>query len=214
MNKILVGIPVLSGAEHTKLAIDSVVSQADVLVIDNNSDYQTKLVLLREDIGLVENDTNEYVNPSWNTILRTFLLTDYETLIIMNSDLIMQPRWSEKLDPFQICIPTDGSHAKDVVVTEGTPGVFIHLSRRMAEIAYPIPAYIKIWFGDLFIFSVLRKLGYKTVVKAGLVGLHYNGGSQSVNIVPDKVAIIEVDKIEWDKFGEIDIQERVWKWSE
>jgi GT2 family glycosyltransferase len=212
--KILVAIPVISGAEHTKMAIDSVVGEADVLVIDNNADDLTKLVLLREHIAVIENDKNEYVNFAWNQSIYYFLESDYDTLIIMNSDLIMQPGWSKKLDQSQICIPTDGSHIEDVVVTEGTPGVFIHLNREMAEIVFPIPDdYIKIWWGDYFTYEVLRRLGYQTVVKAGLIANHYNGGSQSVNIVPDKESIIEQDKANWALRGEADIDKRVAVWT-
>lgn len=210
---ILVGIPVISGVEHTRQAIDSVINEADVLVIDNNADDLTKLMLMREDIAVIENETNLYVNYAWNQILELFLKSDHETLIIMNSDLIMEQGWSKRLDPSKICIPTDGSHTYDVLVTEGTPGVFIHMNRKMAEIVFPIPDYIKIWFGDLFIFQVLRGLGYETVVKAGLIANHYNGGSQSVNIVPNKEAIIEQDKENWKLFGESDIKERVAKWT-
>jgi hypothetical protein len=209
--KILVGIPVIAHAEITRLAIDSVVGESDVLVIDNNADATTKLMLMREDISVIENEENIFVNASWNVFLDVFLKTDYDTLVIMNSDLIMQPGWSEKLDSNQICIPTDGTHLEDVVVTEGTPGVFIHLNREMAKIIYPIPDYIKVWFGDLFIFSVLRRLGYQTVVKAGLIVNHYNGGSLSVNIVPNKEAIIEQDKANWALYGERDIEERISK---
>lgn len=209
--KILVGIPVIAHAEITRLAIDSVVGESDVLVIDNNADATTKLMLMREDISVIENEENIFVNASWNVFLDVFLKTDYDTLVIMNSDLIMQPGWSEKLDSNQICIPTDGTHLEDVVVTEGTPGVFIHLNREMAKIIYPIPDYIKVWFGDLFIFSVLRRLGYQTVVKAGLIANHYNGGSLSVNIVPNKEAIIEQDKANWALYGERDIEERISK---
>jgi len=211
--KILVGIPTIGPAHLTQMAIDSVYPEADVLVVDNNADDETKLVLLREDIYVIANEQNEYVNKAWNQILEAFLESGYETLVIMNSDLIMSPGWSRKLNPKQICIPTDGSHTEDVVVTEGTPGVFIHLSRDMAEIVYPIPEYIRIWFGDNWCFSILRALGYQTVVKSGLISNHYNGGSQSVNAVPNKAEIIEQDKANWALYGEKDIAERVVKWK-
>lgn len=209
----LIAIPTIGPADMTKRAIDSVVDEADVIVIDNNSDDETKLMLLRDDIYVIPNETNLYVNHAWNQALELFLYSESETLIIMNSDLFMQPGWSAKLDPNQICIPTDGSHTEDVVVTEGTPGVFIHLSRLMVAYIYPIPDYIKIWFGDQFIYSVLRQLGYQTVVKEGLICDHYNGGSQSVNVVPNKAEIIEQDKANWALYGERDIQERVAKWK-
>lgn len=211
--KILVGIPVISSPEMCKLAIDSVVDEADVLVMDNGAGDDMREMLkhytFNLDVLIGRNHTNIYVNSCWGQILEYFLQTDYDTLIIMNSDLILAPRWSDQLEEGVLCIPTDGSHKEDVVVTEGTPGVFIQLTKDMAKIVYPLPDYIKIWFGDLFIFSVLRGLGYKTIVKAGLVGNHYYGGSQSVNIVPDKDKIIEEDKVQWALHGEKDIQERI-----
>jgi GT2 family glycosyltransferase len=211
--RCLVGIPTIGHAKLTEMAIDSVWPEADVLVVDNNSDDETKLMLLREDIFVITNEENQFVNRSWNQIMEAFLESGYETLIIMNSDLIMQAGWSKKLNPKQICVPTDGSHIEDVVVTEGTPGVFIHLSREMVEIVFPIPEYVKLWHGDEFIYTVLRRLGYQTVVKSGLICNHYNGGSQSVNVVPNKAEIIEQDKANWALYGEKDIQERVAKWK-
>lgn len=209
MKDILVGIPCLSGAWHTKLAIDSVSEEADILLIDNDAEKEVKDLLDTYPQGYIKNQKNVYVNAAWNQILEVFLISKRSTLIIMNSDLVMSPGWSNKLVKGNICIPTDGSHTEDVVVTEGTPGVFIHLNREMANIIYPLPDYIKIWFGDQFIYSVLRQLGYKTVVTAGLLANHVNGGSQNVNIVPDKDKIIAEDKRLWGKYGELDIQQRV-----
>lgn len=207
-NKILVGIPIIFNAEMCNRAIDGVVNEADVVIVDNGS-----LHLQRDDIYCISNPHNNFVCPAWNQILHFFLHNDYQTLIIMNSDLVMQAGWSEKLDAAQICIPSDGSHLQDAVVTEGTPGVFIHLSREMAEVIYPLPDYLKLWFGDNFIFDALRGLGYRTVVKAGLVGEHIDGGSKSMNELPCKSEIIEQDKAAWALYGHVDVLDRINKFK-
>lgn len=204
MKKPLIGIPCLYHGHICLKAFKSVIDEADLLIIDNGGDRSVKhaIGLMREEYGtprvnLIANAENKYVNPAWCQILKYFLASDYEQLIIMNSDLIMMPGWSEHLVDGEICIPTDGSHTSDIEVFEGTAGVFIHLNKEMANLVYPIPESIKIWFGDNVIFGKLRKSGYKTIIKSKLIATHYQNGSQTVKILPGISELIELDKLAW-----------------
>lgn len=178
-----------------------------MLLIDNGAEFAVKQVISYFDrpvTRIIRNEENIYVNPAWNQILGYFLRTEFEHLVIMNSDLIMQPGWSKALRQAQhdiSCIPTDGSHLEDVEVFEGTPGVFIHLTREMAKLVYPIPTPPLVWFGDQWIYTRLRQAGYKTVIKSALKALHYHNGSQTVQRVPGISEIIEQDKAAWAKIG-------------
>ncbi len=207
MKKILVGIPVLYHGDVCLQAFKSIIEEADLLIVDNGSEADVKEAINQMHIynngsirvGLIRNDKNKYVNPAWNQILGSFLDANcpYEQLIIMNSDLVMQPGWSDKIKDGISCIPTDGSHASDTLVTEGTPGVFIHLNKTMAKIAYPIPDAIKIWYGDNWIYDRIRKAGFETIVRTGMICTHIGNGSRTVNLVPNKTEIIAQDQVAW-----------------
>jgi hypothetical protein len=89
-------------------------------------------------------------------------------------------------------------------VNSGTAGVFIVMSRKMAEIIYPIPEYIKVWFGDNWIYDTLRGLGYRTAVCSDLKAFHY--WSKNVSIVKGISQLIEQDKEVWRDRGEKDMR--------
>lgn len=215
--KILIGIPVVTGAVHCKAAIDSVKNGADVLVIDNGADEEVKLLLNSyaedERINVSVNPKNIYVNPAWNQIIAYFIThPEYDRLIIMNSDLSMGYLWDSVCraqwdkDKDAILVPVINANEQippapylldAQIVTEGTPGVFITLTRKQANIVYPIPETLKIWFGDNWIFSILRGCGYKTIIPPNLNTT--TQWSQTIKRVPEAAEIIEQDKIEWPK---------------
>lgn len=229
--RYLVGIPCLYGSEHTKLAIESVARTYDVdlLLIDNGAEKSVKdLIKTYEaapDVFVISNPENVYVNPAWNQIINFFLLNDkYDYLVIMNSDLILQKDWKKVMDfyfkvyPDVIPLPVIGSDStvydKEIElvfehheVFKGTPGVLIVINRKHAKIVYPIPDYIKVWFGDNWIFEILRSLKYRTIVIQNL--LAYHAWSQNVNKVEGIHEIIEQDKIEWHNNGHRDMNEKI-----
>lgn len=225
-SRILVGIPVVTGAHHCKAAIDSVKGGADVLIIDNGADQEVKVMLdgYAEDdrIHVETNPKNIYVNPAWNQILEYFLKWGrYERLIIMNSDLSMgylwdlvcSAQWSKDEDAILVPVINPKEYIYPApyllpatLVKEGTPGVFITLNRKQAKIVHPIPDTLKIWFGDNFIYEVLRGCGYETVIPPNLIAT--TQWSQTIKRIPEAAAIIEQDKIEWLKCEE-KVKERI-----
>lgn len=218
--KYLIGIPCLYGAGHTIEAIRSVIhaNDTDLILIDNGAERDVSEVLVKfaaqnKNVGIIRNQENIYVNPAWNQIIKYFLGSNSDYLMIMNSDLVLHKNWKNVLDNhfenYSEIIPVpvisnnrnilDSCHMEGnkTEVFEGTPGVLIILNKVQANLIYPIPNSIKVWFGDNWIYEGLRKLGYKTVVLNSL--LTYHSGSQNVSKVEGIGNIIEQDKIEWEK---------------
>lgn len=200
--KILVGIPVLYNGTTCLKAFESVVGEADLLIIDNGADLDVKAAIRTvwhqySNVKVIQNKNNEYVNPAWNQIINHFLGSDYDQLIIMNSDLILLQGWSKYIIDGISAVPCEYERHSDEEVTAGTPGVMINLNRDMAKLVYPIPDTIKIWFGDQWIYEKIRKEGYKTIVKAGLRAIHWHNGSQTCQKLPEFQEIIEKDKLAW-----------------
>lgn len=225
--KLLVGIPMIYGPSHCKAAIDSVIGKPDVdlLLLDNGAEKEVSELIASYDCLKIIEPVNTFVNPAWNKMIATFISGGWDYLIIMNSDLVPFGAWDEicrnrwKVNPDEILIPrmdeiprhfsTAVSNAK--TVTEGTPGVFITINRKQAEMVYPIPEYCKIWFGDQFIFSVLRRVGFETVIPTNLFASH--AWSSTVSRVPGISKMIEDDKIQWELYGEKDIERIVYKYK-
>lgn len=202
--RILTAIPCLFNGDTCLKAFKSAVDESDLLLIDNGGDKSVKQAV-REiwhehaNVKVIQNAENLYVTEAWNQSLKHFLDSNYDQLVIMNSDLLLEKGWSSYLVDGVSCIPTDGSHLNDEVVTQGSPGVFLHMNKEMAKLVYPIPSEIKLWFGDDWCYGILRNLGYETIVKANLKALHFHGGSQSIGKLPNKSEMIEADKIAWEK---------------
>lgn len=220
MIKLLISIPCLYGPEHTEKAIASVCKE-DLLLIDNGAEQSVKDILNHYDklnnVKIIHNQKNMYVNYAWQQAIDYFLEhLEYTHLIIMNSDLVMHASWATVLknrltqELNQISIPllkkdSNLSTEIDIAITKnikkpiaGTAGVFIVLNQKQAKIISPIPyKYIKVWFGDNWIYDTLRGVGYVTIIPDNLLAFHYI--SQNVQKVKNVGEIIEKDKQSWQK---------------
>lgn len=223
--KYLVGIPCFLGVGHTKEAIDSAMNGSDLLCIDNGAEAGVKDVINNSGCLVIRNEKNIYVNGAWNQIMEYFLdHKEYDVLCIMNSDLILPPKWDKALDLFYSitnnAIPVGKTiddktkitecHLTSVNITEvngGIAGIFICLTRKQCEAVYPIPSYIKVWFGDNFIFEVLQMLGQRTYIYDNIE--LYHAISQNVSRTEGISHIIEDDKEAWAKYSEQDKKNRV-----
>lgn len=218
--RALIAIPFISGPDHSRLAIESVLNQQyhDLLLIDNGADQQTKAVLnhyhSRENVHIISNPENIYVNPAWNQAMQYFICRkQYDVLILMNSDLILHEKWHVELERFfngenkeHIPVPIISDRPHEYVYSDefqvvhgGISGVFIVLNRNIVELVYPVPEEIKVWFGDNWIYDLARGHGFKTGVLKGLITTHWHGGSKSIARTPHVSEIIEQDKIAWEK---------------
>lgn len=232
MKKILVAIPVVTGVEHVRECLKSVCSKenVDVLIIDNGARTETKDVIQQyaflPNVIVHGNPENVYVTAAWNQAMRFFLESKYyDYLIIMNSDLTMQKQWPEACraiwegNPELSLIPTISDDKtlmfKDITipelaiwktVTEGTPGVFITLSKKQCEMCFPLNEHVKIWFNDNQIYDIVRAFG-STVIPTTLLAYHH--WSQTINAVPGIHAIIEQDKIAWENVVKPELVKRI-----
>src|ERR1700748_1918760 len=112
MKNILVGIPVLFNGETCLKAFRSVIDEADLLIIDNNSPKDVKQAIKqiwneKPNIIIIANKENVYVNKAWSQIVKYFLKSDYEQLVIMNSDLILDAGWSKYIIDGISAVPCD-----------------------------------------------------------------------------------------------------------
>lgn len=218
--KILVAIPCLYGHDHCKEAIESVVYKKDVgaLLIDNGATSDISKLLCGyfhpglQDVSILRNEENLYVTGAWQQAIDYFLAhQSYSHLILMNSDLIMHDQWAKVLlnrwdkDPDEIILPIMNQRRIEPVnididqadiVTSGTPGVFITLNRKQAELINPLPKEVRVWFSDNWIFEICRAMGYNTIIPKNLFAYHY--WSQTVEKVPNITQIIEEDKLAWE----------------
>lgn len=203
MTNVMVGIPVIYCEECVKLCLESLSGQdSHVFIVDNNSTNEIKKMI--EPYPKLVNDCNVYVNPAWNQIMKYFLDSNYEKLIILNSDMILDSDVIEKInainidEDLSIVLPNVGDHDINEGILEiewGYPGIMIVLTRKMASLVYPIPESLKIWFGDDWIYRRLIKNGYKLRIYYEIKASH--AGSRSIVSLKEASQIIEQDKLNW-----------------
>jgi len=201
--RILVGIPVIYCEECVHQCLESLKGQdVEILIIDNDATPTIKEII--QSYPKIVNEENIYVNPAWNQIMKTFLNSNYDKLIILNSDMILEKDVIEKIKRIDvdtdktIILPNVSDHHISEGVREidwGFPGIMIVLSRKMCELVYPIPESLKLWFGDDWIYKRLKKNGYNLRVHYNIKARH--SGSRSIASLKEASEIIEQDKINW-----------------
>lgn len=209
MRKILVGVPILNSNHWVEQALKAVAPQCDeLLVIDNGATPQAKALI--KPYNKIVNERNIYVNPAWNQIMKYYLESSHDYLVILNSDLILGKNAIDRIrrvnldeekvnilahqvDNFST-VPTD----ETILLNDGQPGIMIVMNRTMCELVYPIPPDLRLWYGDNWVYCKLQKAGYKFVIYTAIEAKH--GLSKSVNWLPDseRGAIIDSDKANWE----------------
>lgn len=215
--KPLIVMPAVKNVHVTREAVDSVINHdVDIILCANGADQDIiDLFYWYEEqyprVTVWIEPVNIGVNPVWNKFVAHFLTTSYTHIGILSSDVILQRQWLEYIkengdDKEQmICVEVDKDKVKEEInvigmnaqlVTEGTNGIFIWLTKEQAKMSFPIPEGIKIWFGDNWIHYKLRKAGHPTVIHHNFRAFH--GGSVTLQAMPESGGIIEQDKIEWE----------------
>ncbi len=216
----LIAVPCVYGVAHTEEAIMSLTStpKTDVLLVDNGAVPEVRDVIRKYTcvpwVKSMSFLVNIYVNPVWNKIIGHFLAGKWDLLCLSSADVILQGQWCAVVrntlthNPNVTCLPrmvslhdvhtaiVDERYQTPEVPTSGTPGAFITLTRPQAELVFPIPECCKLWFGDEWIYTILRAHGNPTVIPPNLLAHHY--GSQDVSRTPDVTTIIERDKAAWE----------------
>src|SRR5579864_7028186 len=101
--KLLIGMPVYKGVEHTSLSFGSIYENGNLIIIDNGAEDMVKNALNSiknsgKVIKIIHNIENRMVNHAWNQILKQFeMYKEYTHLAIISSDLILQKGWFEIL---------------------------------------------------------------------------------------------------------------------
>src|SRR5271156_6261404 len=82
-----------------KCIVSLIASSADVLVIDNASDWQVKQVIKRhkEKITVISTEENTYCNGGWNLILEYGIKNGYDLIGLGSSDATLKTGWKEAL---------------------------------------------------------------------------------------------------------------------
>jgi hypothetical protein len=208
MNSILVGIPVIYCEDCVSECLAAIEPQVDeVLIIDNAATAGIKKIIAGKNV--IQNPQNVFVNPAWNQIMEYFLKTSHDTLIILNSDLVLRENSIDiirQIDidlektivlPSQVSSFSDSPAGDITTIPWGYPGIMIVLTRKMCELVYPIPNDLKLWFGDDWIFGKLIKAGYSLNIYSEIESIH--GGSRSLFVLPGYTDLIEEDKAVWER---------------
>ena len=210
--KTLVGVPIFAVPDLVRSCLSSLVrTPADVLVIDNCSPPDVRAVVDRYKVTTIVNTVNGYCNGGWNQIMKYGLENNYDVIGLGSSDVEMHPGWYDLVTnrmsqfPNEIILPSvgepvqDADYTKGIEVEKGTAGFFTFFRREAIEQVYPIPSQIRHWFGDEYMFTKLRKLGWKTVIMPDLLAYHQWSAITAQN--PEAYKVIEEDKKAWQALG-------------
>lgn len=233
MNKVLIAVPCLYNADVCYQSIQSVLNRVDIniLILDNGADQDVKDVIEKfkkyPNVIVMHEPINIYVNMGWNKFIKYFLdHPEYDHLVLMNSDLIMNHNFHHVLKniwnsyPELILVPTltDKDTLKkkvDInshffkVVDEGIQGVFITLSRKAAKMVYPIPSEIRLWWGDTFTYTLLNEvLGKGSICVVDTLLAHHTG-SETIKRLPEMQEILDQDAKNWKNIVEPLLKERI-----
>lgn len=183
-----------------------------ILVVDNHSDPDVK-ALLRDEfddrVQIVRNLYNEYCNRAWNQTMKRGLHLGYDLIGLGSSDAVLHPGWydlvTQRVEQFdkEVLVPTVGepvtnpSHLNVEHATGGVAGFFSFLPRAAVELVYPIPATLRHWFGDQYMFTKLRDHRWSVTLMQDLRAFHEQSAVTAAT--PEASAVIEADKIEWLK---------------
>ncbi len=205
---MLVGVPLFRVPDLVRSCLSSLVgTPATVLAIDNASDSDVKEVLQEFPVTVVSNSSNKFCNGAWNQILEHGISFGYAVIGLGSSDAALHPGWYEAITsrfeehPKEILVPSvrepvlNPDYHKATHPVEGVAGYFMFMTREAAQLVYPIPHTLKMWYGDEYIFSTLIKHGWKVAVLEE-VGAYHQQGSITYR-TPEAYEAIEQDKRAW-----------------
>lgn len=231
---ILICIPVVKNGVVLRECVDQILYKRNVhiLILDNGADPDVKEALYHYDqypqVTIWHNSINKFVTEPWNTFLDHFIKSEYDRLIIMNSDITLNKEWWDvciglfKELPGLTIVPTISDdkrlmyekvkkkhHIERIPENKGIPGIFITFSKLHAKAIYPIPSDIKVWFGDAFIYELLYACNYSAYIASDLLCFHHT--STNVNSIEGIHKIIEEDKIAWNTKVKAELEKRIEK---
>lgn len=227
--KILSMFPLFSDALPAELSYDSLkVDDVDLYCIADNPKPEIIELIQRREIPINEWNANDgFATGCWNQTYEYFMEhPEYDCLRVGFTDVVMQQGWKEILeanwDEDQAILPrftgsleTLRTVNRDPIVgnksvrTEGTPADCVFLSRKLVELTFPVPEEIKLWYNDEYIFTIMRSLGYETVVLDNLNAFHYGSLILTGTYGSESSARIEIDKKNWQEKIKDQMLERI-----
>jgi GT2 family glycosyltransferase len=208
---VLSGVLIFAIPDLTRICLRSLISTpTDVLVVDNCAPQDVKEEAYRygDRIKVITMAENTYCNGGWNEIMQYGLEHDYDLIGLGSSDVELHPGWYNLVinrateHPDEIILPRVGepvsnADINNVTIASSTPGFFTFLPKQAVAQVYPIPRGLRHWFGDEYMFTILRQIGWKTVILNDFTAYHQWSSNTAQN--PEAYRVIEQDKLEWQR---------------
>ncbi|MCH9755540.1 MAG: glycosyltransferase [Gammaproteobacteria bacterium] len=218
MAKVAICVPCWNNVWYTRQMVSSVLRnsaghQCFFVFLDNGSTDDT-VAYLRSVPGvahLIRKDHNTGVNPAWNEILDHALPHKPDVVCLANNDILVGPQWLDAVsaeitkDDKRYFLPNgqftnpktfDADVRRSLPNLQGTKParagwcMFFHPSA--LPLFLPIPAELKLWYGDDWIHHKLQKAGYKCEAVMKTCCLHYV--SKTIQFYPGRDAQIASDR--------------------
>jgi glycosyltransferase involved in cell wall biosynthesis len=198
---ILVGVPCYKDGPMVERCLRSLVApKVQILIVDNGSPPDVRRAIDGRGI-VIRNRTNRYVNPAWNQLMAYFRArpSQYDLLVIANSDLVLDPGWAAELRAHRQRHPQEQvAFGVDIQRKHPTFGAFFAMTHRAVDASYPIPSDLLIMGGDDFIFQISRWVGNDQLVIESLTMTHVGRGT--LNQCPELDAIAKRDTERWFEY--------------
>jgi len=192
---ISVVIPALHALEMTDQLLNDIaqnsIHPAEIILIDNNTNQENIFHLVQKYNSLnfvyLKNSENIGVNASWNLGRK---LSKYKYITIMNNDIrIHKDFLKETLETMEadvsigLCSSKISDKIEDVLNQEYHPensidvesmsGNCFTISKLASDEIGPIPKELFTFYGDDFILSRIKQLGYRSVLMESNYVFHY-----------------------------------------
>ena len=196
----------------------------NILLFDNGSDPSFEDFSDKFEIRYHREKINIYVNPAWNNI---FTMENSHYLTLLNNDcFILTPSYFEDILPhmeknkfgISSCKTKNISYLKNsnfktndyfYFPNEVKTLIFNNYARRQGwlmtmnlkiykSLEYLIPDYLKLWYGDDWIWSQFIKNNIRTAVYKNRYAVHIKSSSISSKEMQD---IVTADNDNLDKYG-------------
>ena len=197
----------------------------NILLFDNGSEPSFEKNSKQLDIRYQREDENRFVNPAWNII---FDQEDCDFLTLLNNDcFILTSSYFEDILPhmeknkfgISSCKTKNISYLKNgnfktndyfYFPNEVKTLIFNNHARRQGwlmtmnlkiykSLEYLIPDYLKLWYGDDWIWSQFIKNNIKTAVYKNRYAVHIKSSSISSKAMQD---IVKADNYNLNKYGD------------
>ena len=197
----------------------------NILLFDNGSKPSFEHISNKFGIRYHREEINIYVNPAWNKI---FTMEDSHYLTLLNNDcFILSPSYFEDIIPHMERNDFGISSCKTRNIPRLQNGdfktkdyfyfpnevkhlIFNNRARRQGwlmtmnlkiykSLEYLIPDYLKLWYGDDWIWSQFIKNNIKTAVYKNRYAIHIKSSSISSKALQE---IVKADNNNLDKYGD------------